>query len=82
MTVGLTKRYSSDRIENRTPVLFVLIKGDISKMTDREKELLTIVREHNDPEQALTIAIHTIVEFLKQDESSQEPLPACPPELV
>ena len=51
-------------------------------MTDRERELLNIVREHNNPEQALNLAIHIILEFLKQDGSSQEQPVAYLQELV
>lgn len=48
-------------------------------MTDYEKELLYIIRNHDDPEQALEIAVEIIISFLKQCESSQEPSVADPP---
>ena len=51
-------------------------------MTDHELELLYIIRTHETPEKALEIAIHTIIEFLEQSESYQEPSVACQPELV
>ena len=51
-------------------------------MTDREKELLNIIREHDNPEQALNIAVHIILEFLEQDGSSQEQPVAYLQELV
>jgi hypothetical protein len=49
-------------------------------MTNNEKELLNIIRNHGDTEQALNIAINTILEFLAQHESSQEPSVASPRE--
>ena len=42
-------------------------------MTDYEKELLYIIRTHDDPEQALEIAMRTIIAFLEQSEPSREP---------
>lgn len=42
-------------------------------MTDHEKELLYIIRTHDDPEQALEIAIQTISSYLEQLEPYQEP---------
>lgn len=42
-------------------------------MTDNEKELLNIIREYDKPTDAVEIAIKVILEFLKQDEPSQEP---------
>ena len=45
-------------------------------MTENEKELLHIIRTHNDPEQALEIATRIILSFVEQSESSQEPPPA------
>jgi hypothetical protein len=46
-------------------------------MTNNEKELLNIIRNHGDTEEALNIAINIIIEFLAQDESSQEQPVAC-----
>ena len=46
-------------------------------MTDHELELLYIIRNHENPEKALEIAIQTIIEFLRQSESCQEPSAAC-----
>lgn len=46
-------------------------------MTDNEKELLNIIQSYNNKEIALKIAMDIILEFLKQDESSQEPQLAC-----
>ena len=41
-------------------------------MTDNEKELLHIIRAHDNPKRAIEIALKTILAFLMQDESSQE----------
>ena len=41
-------------------------------MTDNEKELLNIINSHDDPAQALEIAIQTISAYLEQHESYQE----------
>ena len=49
-------------------------------MTNREKELLHIIRQHDNPEQALEITLKIIAEFLEQDESSQEQPLVCPQE--
>ena len=46
-------------------------------MTENENELLSIIRNHNNPEQAIDIAVQIILAFLEQDESSQERPPAC-----
>jgi len=41
-------------------------------MTNNERELINIIRNHTDPEQAIEIAVKTILAFLEQDESSVE----------
>lgn len=46
-------------------------------MTDYELELLHLIRTNDNPTKALEIAIHTIIEFLEQSESCQEPSVAC-----
>jgi hypothetical protein len=46
-------------------------------MTENEKNLLETIRNHPEPEQAVEIAIKTILAFLEQDESSQEQPPVC-----
>ena len=51
-------------------------------MTDHEKELLYIIRTHDDPEQALEIAVQTIISFLEQHEPFQEPSFAYSPALA
>ena len=42
-------------------------------MTNNEIELINIIRENDNPEQALLTAIETIILFLEQHESSQVP---------
>ena len=42
-------------------------------MTTNELELVGIIRNHEDPQQAIRIAIDTIILFLEQHGSSQEP---------
>jgi hypothetical protein len=49
-------------------------------MTDNEIKLINIIREHENPEQAVEIAIRVMIEFLAQDESSQEQPLVCPRE--
>lgn len=51
-------------------------------MTKYEKELLNIISQHPNPEQALEIAIETIVEFLEQDAPSQAQSVSYLPELA
>ena len=38
-------------------------------MTENEKELIKIIRENDNPEQALVTAVETILSYLKQHES-------------
>ena len=45
-------------------------------MTDAEKELINLIRECDEPEQALLTATVIILTFLKQHESSEEQVPA------
>ena len=40
-------------------------------MTDNEVELIKIIRENDNPEQALVAAVETILSYLRQRESSQ-----------
>lgn len=42
-------------------------------MTDKEIELIGIVSGHKHPEQALITAIETILNYLGQPQSSEEP---------
>lgn len=45
-------------------------------MTDNEKELIKLIRENDNPEQALMTATVIILNYLKQHESSQIQVPA------
>ena len=38
-------------------------------MTDNEKELLNIIRNHDDPEQAVKIALDLMIAFLEMREA-------------
>ena len=40
-------------------------------MTDNEKELLSIIRTHDDPSRAVEIAISLLIDFLKTREAPQ-----------
>ena len=46
-------------------------------MTNNERDLLNIIREDDNPEEALEISINIILSFLEQHESSQLPMPVC-----
>lgn len=46
-------------------------------MTNNEKELLNIISQHSDKEQAIEIAIKTILGFLEQDAPYQEQAVVC-----
>lgn len=46
-------------------------------MTVNEMELLKIINENDNPEQALITATAIILDFLKQHESSEERVLAC-----
>lgn len=46
-------------------------------MTDNEKELIRMIRENDNPEQALMTASVIILDFLKQLESSVIQAAAC-----
>jgi hypothetical protein len=41
-------------------------------MTDNEKELLNIIRSHDNPERAVGIAIEIMIDFLKKHEEPQD----------
>lgn len=51
-------------------------------MTAYEKELINLIRENDNPEQALMTATVIILDFLKQHESSEVQVPVCLPVLV
>ena len=46
-------------------------------MTANEKELIKIIRENDNPEEALMTAAVIILDFLKQHESSEVQAPVC-----
>lgn len=45
-------------------------------MTENEIELINLVREHKHPEKAITAAIETTLDFVKQLQSSTTPFVA------
>ena len=51
-------------------------------MTANEIELINIIRENDNPDQALMIATAIILDFLKLHESSEGQAAVCLPELV
>ena len=46
-------------------------------MTDNEHKLIELIRENDNPEEAIITAVETILSFLGQHEPSQEPSVAC-----
>lgn len=46
-------------------------------MNENEKDLIRLIREHEDPELALEIATLVILDYLKLHESSEEQAVAC-----
>ena len=42
-------------------------------MSENEKELLSIIRENDNPEQAMLVAVEIILGYLKRHESSGSP---------
>lgn len=46
-------------------------------MTENEKQLINLIRESANPENAIMIATAIIIDFLKQHESSEEQAAAC-----
>jgi hypothetical protein len=55
-------------------------KGD-GIMSENEMKLIGMIRESDDPEKAIVVAVEVITDFLKQFQSSEEPAAACPPGL-
>ncbi len=45
-------------------------------MTANEIELINLIRENDNPEQALSTAVNIILSFLEQGQSSQGQVPA------
>ena len=50
-------------------------------MTENERELIKLLRENDNPEQALMTAAVIILGYLKQHESSEEQAAVCLPVL-
>lgn len=50
-------------------------------MSNNEMELVRMIREHDEPEKALVVAIEVITSFLAQHGSSEVPTAACLPVL-
>ena len=50
----------------------------VCSMSKNDMELIRLIREHDEPEKALVIAIEVITLFLTQHESFEEPAAACP----
>ena len=48
-------------------------------MTNNEKELLNIIRSHDNPEQAIDIAIHLMIDFLEKRGEPQDTSSVHPP---
>lgn len=48
-------------------------------MNENERKLIGMIRESDDPERALVIAVEVITDFLRQSQSSEVPTAACPP---
>lgn len=49
-----------------------MLHREKTEMGAREEELIRIVREHEDPQKAVSIAIDIILKYLKQPLSSEE----------
>ena len=50
----------------------------VCSMSKNEMELVRLIREHDEPEKSLMIAIEVITSFLRQHGLSEEPSAACP----
>ena len=53
------------------------MKGELKTMTENEMELIKMIRENDDPEQALIGVAVIILGFLKQHESFEEASSVC-----
>ena len=58
-------------------VRIVNMKGEFRKMTDIKVELLKLILENDNPEQAVLTVAAIISDFLKQHESHQEQFAVC-----
>ena len=60
-----------------TCIRIVNNKGGIKKMTDTKVELIKLILENDNLEQAVLTANAIILDFLKQHESTEEQTAAC-----
>ena len=51
-------------------------------MTDNERKLIELIRENDNQEVAITIAVNIITSFLEREQSSQGQAPVYPPGLA
>ena len=56
-------------MESEQMFALLITKGELSKMTENEKELIKMIRENDNAEQALMTATVIILGYLKQHES-------------
>lgn len=47
-------------------------------MTNEENELINLVRTHDNPTQAILVAVSVILDFLAQQQPNQQPTVAVP----
>ena len=51
-------------------------------MTDNEKQLIKMIRESKNPEEALLMAVRIISSLLNQEQNAEEQAPSCHQELL
>ena len=57
--------------------MYVLITNEgVVIMTDNERKLINLIRENDDPEQAIIMAVNIITSFLEQEKSFGVQAPA------
>ena len=66
---------------NRTNVRKTFVTKGMGPLSKNEIELIRIIRENDNPDNALLIATQVILEFLKQPESFEGQAAVCPPTL-
>ena len=71
-------------VQNISPILIiehkfgiVIMKGDYEMLRQNEEELLRIIRENDEPEQAALTAIDVILAYLMQPESFEAQAAVC-----
>ena len=57
--------------------MFALKMKGLLPMTENELELIKIIRENDNKEQAILTAVESILSFLEQRESSLKPSAVC-----